>query len=323
VNRAIFTTQKPTRAAGRSRTSRIYDEAVQRLGETAWRARRAAHEARVDRWLEPYLYRRGRAIAHPIDDFLFTYYSYRPAALRRWHPGIGVELAGAAARSFQGVRGYVVISGQARVDLAVESSRRRQVASIRRLLSATAERPAHLGCFGLHEWAMVYREPADAVRHPAYALRLGSRGTDQVVESHRVTCTHFDAFRFFTEPARGLNVVQPTRATEAAFEQPGCLHATMDLYRWAYTLAPLTASELVADCFELAYEVRQLDMRASPYDFSGLGVEPVRIETAEGKAAYLSAQQGFAERGARLRSRLVDVCAAVETASSARAASRT
>jgi hypothetical protein len=189
------------------------------------------------------------------------------------------------------------------------------VASIRRLLSATAERPAHLGCFGLHEWAMVYREPADTVRHPAYPLRLGSRGTDQVVESHRVTCTHFDAYRFFTEPARGLNVVQPTRATEAAFEQPGCLHATMDLYRWAYTLAPFTASELVADCFELAYEVRQLDMRASPYDFSGLGVEPVRIETAEGKAAYLSAQRDFAERGSQLRSRLVDVCVAVEAAS--------
>jgi hypothetical protein len=315
VNRAIFTTQKPTRAVARARTSRIYDEAVQRLDETAWRGRRSAHEARVDRHVEPYLYRRGRAIAHPIDDFLFTYYSYRPAALRRWHPGIGVELAGSAARDFESVRGYVVTGDGARVDLTVASSRRRQVASIRRLLSATAERPAHLGCFGLHEWAMVYREPADTVRHPAYPLRLGSRGTDQVVESHRLTCTHFEAYRFFTEPARGLNVVQPTRATEASFEQPGCLHATMDLYRWAYTLAPFTASELVADCFELAYEVRQLDMRASPYDFSSLGVEPVRIETAEGKAAYLSAQRGFAERGSELRSRLVEVCVAVEAAS--------
>jgi hypothetical protein len=315
VNRAIFTTQKPTRAATGTRTSRIYDEAVQRLDETAWLARRSAHEARVDRYVQPYLYRRGRAITHPIDDFLFTYYSYRPAALRRWHPGLGLELAGSAARDFQSVRGYVVTDESARVDLTVEPSRRRQVASIRRLLSATAERPAHLGCFGLHEWAMVYREPADTVRHPAYPLRLGSRSTDEVVESHRVTCTHFDAFRFFTEPARGLNVVQPTRATEAAFEQPGCLHATMDLYRWAYTLAPFTASELVADCFELAYEVRQLDMRASPYDFSRLGVEPVRIETAEGKAAYLSAQQGFAQRGSLLRSRLVDVCVTIEAAS--------
>jgi hypothetical protein len=288
---------------------------VRRLDEATWRARQAAHHSRVDRWVAPYLYRRARAIAHPVDDFLFTYYSYRPAALKRWHPGIGIELAGDAARDFEGVKGYVVTAGAARVDLAVDPARRGQVESIRRSLSATAGRPPHLGCFGLHEWAMVYREPADTVRHPAFGLRLGGPGTDEVVESHRVACTHFDAFRFFTEPARGLNVVQPTRATATALEQPGCLHATMDLYRWAYTLAPLTGSELVADCFELAYDVRQLDMRASPYDFSSLGIAPVPIETAEGKATYLAAQREFAERGAHLRSALIDVCAAVESQS--------
>jgi hypothetical protein len=281
---------------------------VQRLEEATWQARRAAHEARVDRWTAPYLYRRGRAIAHPVDDFLFTYYSYRPAALRRWHPGVGVELAGAAAGSYADAKGYLVEDGRARLDPAALAGRKRQVASIRRLLAATAGRPARLGCFGLHEWAMVYRRATDQVRHPAYPLRLGSRGTDEVVESHRITCTHYDAFRFFTEPARGLNVVQPTRATQDALEQPGCLHATMDLYRWAYTLAPLTCSELVADCFELACEVRRLDMRASPYDLRDLGIEPVRIETAEGKAAYLAGQQDFASRGAYLRAALIDAC---------------
>jgi hypothetical protein len=71
----------------------------------------------------------------------------------------------------------------------------------------------------------------------------------------------------------------------------------MDLYKWAYKLAPATASELVADCFELAYEVRQVDMRASPYDLSALGIAPLRIETAAGKAEYLNAQQRFAQRG--------------------------
>jgi hypothetical protein len=34
----------------------------------------------------------------------------------------------------------------------------------------------------------------------------------------------------------------------------------------------------------------------------------VRIETTEGKAAYVEAQRGFAERGAPLRSRLVAAC---------------
>ena len=48
------------------------------------RARRAAHESRVDAWIEPHLERRREGVAHPVHDFLFTYYSQRPAALRRW-----------------------------------------------------------------------------------------------------------------------------------------------------------------------------------------------------------------------------------------------
>ena len=31
----------------------------------------------------------------------------------------------------------------------------------------------------------------------------------------------------------------------------------MDLYKWAYKLSPLVPSELVADCFELAREIRR------------------------------------------------------------------
>ncbi|MGY4645658.1 hypothetical protein [Cellulomonas sp. URHB0016] len=94
------------------------------------------------------------------------------------------------------------------------------------LLSATSSRPAFTGCFGLHEWAMVYRE--DEHRH-ALPLRLGGAGTDHVVESHRIRCSHFDAFRFFTPSAAPLNALRPTRESQVALEQPGCLHAAMDL----------------------------------------------------------------------------------------------
>ena len=66
--------------------------------------------------------------------------------------------------------------------------------------------------------------------------------------------------------------------------------------------------ELVADCFALAVEVRELDMRASPYDLRDRGYAPVRIETPEGKAEYVAAQRGFAARGAGLRERLLEVC---------------
>jgi len=180
------------------------------------------------------------------------------------------------------------------------------------LLTATAARPPRLGCFGLHEWAMVYR--SDAPRHGGVALRLGGAGTDAVLESLPVHCTHHDAFRFFTAAARPRNAVAPAREDQVAHEQPGCLHATMDLYKWAYKLAPATPSELLADCFALAVEVRELDMRASPYDLADLGYPPVRVETPAGRADYARAQAGFAERAAPLRDRLIELCAVIRTA---------
>jgi hypothetical protein len=152
---------------------------------------------------------------------------------------------------------------------------------------------------------MVYRD--GRTRHPV-PLRLGRAGTDAVVEAHPIRCSHFDAFRFFTPAAVGRNRLQPTRATQPDLEQPGCLHATMDLYKWAYKLSPAVPGELVADAFELAADVRELDMRASPYDLAAHGYEPVAIETPEGKAEYVAGQRRFAERGAALRARLLDVC---------------
>jgi hypothetical protein len=193
---------------------------------------------------------------------------------------------------------------------------------IHRLLVATASRPPTLGCFGLHEWAMVHR--TDRPRH-AWPLRLGSAGTDDVVESHRIACSHFDAYRFFTSSARPLNALRPGRDDREQFEQPGCLHAGMDLYgRAAARLSPLIPAELVADCFALAWDIRILDMRAAPYDFTGLVLDPsgeewtpVRIETAEGKQEYVAAQRAFAERGAPLRQRLIEECARLRASTAA------
>jgi hypothetical protein len=155
---------------------------------------------------------------------------------------------------------------------------------------------------------MVYRVSEDQVRHADWPLRLGAAGTDVVVESHHIRCSHFDAYRFFTPPARTLNALGPTRESQAAMEQPGCLHAGMDCYKWAYKLSPAVPSDLVADGFDLAREIRTLDMRASPYDLSELGYDPVRIETPAGKTAYVEAQRGFASRSQELRRRLLAVC---------------
>jgi hypothetical protein len=235
---------------------------------------------------------------------LFTYYSYRPNQLRRWHPGTGVILAGAAAADLGTL--YRDTPDGATLDVDAALVRRGEALQwIHRLLTATASRPAHFGCFGMHEWAMVYRQTPDQVRHSAWPLRFSAEETAAVVEANRVKCSHFDAYRFFTEPARGLNLLQPTRANQIDLDQPGCLHANMDLYKYAYKCAPLTPSELVGDCFALAREIRTLDMRASPYDLTDLGYEPVKIEAPEGRSEYVAAQRAFAERAADLRQRLI------------------
>jgi hypothetical protein len=282
---------------------------VEILDEADWTARRAAHEHRVDQWLAPHLARRRGRVDHPVEDFLFTYYSHRPGALRRWHPGFGTALTGASEHG--SLPGYeVVATGEgpvlARVAEAYLAGRVPRIRQVRDLLAATASRPPQLGCFGMHEWAMVYGQ--QEVRHAAWPLRLGRDGTDRVVERHRISCSHFDAFRFFTPAARPLNALRPGPADRAAFEQPGCLHAGMDLYKHAFRLSPLVGSELVADCFELARDIRVLDMRASPYDLTGLGYAPLAVETTAGKQEYVEAQRGFAARGAPLRRRLVEEC---------------
>ncbi|GAA3134289.1 hypothetical protein JOF29_002240 [Kribbella aluminosa] len=274
------------------------------LTSAQWTSYAETHARRVDVLLAGHLERRKRREPHPVEDFLFTYYPTRPNQLRVWHPGPGVRLEDAAVYGER--RGYVVVDGAAVLDPAEVERRTDSITWIRALLSSTLDRQPQFGCFGLHEWAMVYRTPE--VRHTAWPLRLGAEGTDQVVESHRIGCSHFDAFRFFTTPARPLNVLQPTRESQPVLEQGGCLHANMDLYKWATKLMPFTPSSLVLSCFELARDIRTLDMRASPYDLAALGYSPVRIETPDGKAQYTAAQRTFADRARPLRRQLAALC---------------
>ncbi|WP_239571647.1 3-methyladenine DNA glycosylase [Lentzea nigeriaca] len=269
------------------------------------------------RFTGPHQERKLRKEKHPVMDFLFTYYSHRPVRLERWHPGPGVVLEDAA--EYLEFPHYKATADGVTLDVdGFLGQRAKTVEFVQALLTATLSRPARLGCFGLHEWAMVYRQEPEEIRHNAWPLRLGSEGTDRVVETSRIQCGHFDAFRFFTQPARPRNTIQPTREDQVANEQPGCLHANMDLFKWAYKMEPATPSDLVADCFELAADVRELDMQASPYDLARLGYEPVPIETADGRAEYARRQAAFAERARPLRERLVFVCQSILTVTSLR-----
>jgi hypothetical protein len=280
------------------------------LTAAQWRARSLAHEQRIDAMLGPVLARRRAHGRHSIEEFLFTYYSFRPAQLRRWHPGQGVALEDATVAEF-GPLYRCDAAGRLVVDTrAILAKRAASIEWIHRLLVATAGRPAHLGCFGMHEWAMVYRQTEAQTRHNIFPLRLGAEATAELVDELTIRCSHFDAFRFFTPAARPLNILQPSRDTQAEYDQPGCLHANMDVYRWAYKLSPLAPSELVADCFEAAREIRTLDMRASPYDLTALGLDPIRVETPQGRAEYVRQQGAHSHRTAALRHRLIETCQA-------------
>src|SRR5260221_13602662 len=67
-------------------------------------------------------------------------------------------------------------------------------------------------------------------------------------------------------------------------DQSGCSHVNMDLYRFCYKIAPWSESELLADAFELARFAREIDIRASPYKLVEIGFDPIRVETADGRA---------------------------------------
>jgi hypothetical protein len=283
------------------------------LEPAEWVPRARAHAARVDAWVQPHLERRRTGEKHPVEDFLFDYYHLSPAKLRRWHPGAGVVLGGAEAGEYLELTDYGQVPHGVTADRDRLARHRRRLHDVRRLLVATASRPAAYGCFGMHEWAMVYRQPADQVRHSGRRLRLGSAGTDTVVEAAPLRCTHIDAYRFFTPEALPLNALRPTRGTQVELEQPGCLHAGMDLYKWAAAFDPFLPSELTADCFAHAREIRAVDMRASPYDLADLGYPPIRVETADGRADYVRHQRTFAETGAALRARLVAALDALGT----------
>jgi hypothetical protein len=270
------------------------------LAKEVWQERARKHQIRVSEWVDPVLERRSRHARHPVYDFLFEYYSFRPAQLLRWSPGPGVILEGAEMSDGAGV--WESVPGGQRLK-AFPASRRDFVDWAIGFLSNTAERSPNFSCFGLHEWAMVYRQPA--IRHQEVPLRLPRPDLDGFVESQQLSCTHFDAFRFFSEQAKPRNSVQLERTLTTEMDQPACIHVNMDLYRFCYKVAPWIEAELLADAFVLARSARELDMRASPYDLTEFEFEPIPIETTDGRAQYVRLQREIARSAEPVRRRIL------------------
>ena len=275
------------------------------LTREQWQSRAAEHRDEARRELADVVWRRDRGLKEPVDDFLFHYYNLRPSHLMQWHPGVGVELEDDG--SWRPPH-YRVQDGIAHFDAhAFLAKRRGTVETARRLLTAAASMQPKFGCFGMHEWAMVHGLEQHETRHQYLPLRYGVDERAKILNEVGCRCSHFDAFRFFTPQAKPLNLVTPTRELQTEFDQPGCLHVNMDLYRWAGKLWPAVSSSLLFAAFKLAREIRVVDMRASAYDLTEWGHEPIPVETSEGRHEYAQLQRGFAERAEPLRNDLIKV----------------
>jgi hypothetical protein len=243
-------------------------------------------------------------VKHAVYDFLFEYYAFRPAHLLRWSPGFDVWLEDATPAESDWPRHFRKCGDGTWIPADSFPPARREYAGWAiSFLDAVVARPPSFGCYGLHEWAMVYRTPD--VRHALVPLRVTPDTIAAVVEGQGLRCTHFDAFRFFSPAARPRNRLALTRADALRNDQPGCIHANMDLYKLAFAIAPYSSSELIADAFLLAIAAREIDMRASPYDLGEYGFSPIAIETRSGRDQYVHEQEELALKAGALRFRLL------------------
>jgi len=277
------------------------------ISEKEWTAEKSAHETRVDEFLNDYLEARSRQEKNPVMDFLFEYYAFRPSNLRKWSPGIGVNLNYSEFKDLPEISEITVIEDSqiAFVDPRLFPSKR--ISSLKwmlKMLNNTQESRPSFGCFGMHEWAMVYK--TENPRHNQLPMRMEPDELAAFVESRPLLCTHFDAYRFFTKPARPMNKYELSRESFHETEQPGCIHSNMDLYKWAFKMHPWIPSSLILQAFELAVEARHIDMQASPYDLREQGLAPIKIETESGRKVYKEKQEMIFEMGLPIRQRIID-----------------
>jgi len=291
---------------------------VTSISYETWSEREEAHYQKAVAYTQPYRERKCRHEAHPIDDFLFTYYNFSLAKVERWQPSFREILALPEGESLEaffkdrarfarapfGVEQFGSAQALRMQPHQMTDKQRAFMRWIADLLEQTFNRTPNFGCFGMHEWAMVYE--GQEVRHEkSTSLRLPQEEIDTFVRSRPLCCSHFDAFRFFAPNAVPMNRFQPNLDTRPEHEQPACLHANMDLYKWAFKAMPWVGSEILWECFELALQGRELDMKASPYDLSSWGRRPIKVETPEGRVEYEAQQRQLSEKSQLLRKKLL------------------
>ena len=280
------------------------------LSAVTWQSRALEHRKMIETISVPMRARKSHQEKHPVYDFLHTYYSYSFGRLERWHPGFGVILEGADPTQFS-EKYYRHSDRLTSIDSSLLTEKGHdRLKWVHNLLSLTQSRPPHFACHGLHEWAMVY-SGADIRHRESAPLRLPQEEIDDLVASRPIACSHFDAFRFFAPDAVAFNKLSPTLLTRKEHEQPGCLHANMDLYKWAYKSSPWISSDLLRETLFFAIEAREIDMRAAPYDLTPWGYQPIKVETSDGRREYEREQHALYLKALKLREKLINALAEI------------
>ena len=270
----------------------------------AWKHQEKNHTKILSSKIDDYLIRREQQEKNPILDFLFEYYSFPPSKLKKWSPGFGVLLKSNGNKLFNSFKAIANTDEGAYLNAKLfPQQRSKSLQWILNLLKQTSQKDPHLGCFGMHEWAMVYR--CKNVRHSYLPLRYSKKEIAEIVEQESLTCTHNDAYRFFTEAAKPMNDQTLNHQNFRQTEQPGCLHTNMDLYKWAFKMYPWISSNIIREAFLLALKSRRIDMRASPYNLSSMGLSPIKVETREGKMEYVALQKKIFKKAQTIRKKLI------------------
>ncbi len=168
----------------------------------------------------------------------------------------------------------------------------------RAVLEQTVTAEPVLYCYGLHEMAMIYQPhdapPPPSAKYQAHVpLRVSQDTLNAAVERVGTRCTHVDALRYFSPAAASLNFHGETlhRMDQLRLEQPGCVHAHMDLLKIILKIEPFVSATLRSEVLKMAILARKLDIGASPYDVtSTFQVEMIPIETEEGRLLYRQRQ---------------------------------
>lgn len=273
---------------------------------------------------------------HPIYNFLHRYYRYSVNDVLKYSPGIGVslqyddvdridQLSDSLHTSFLSIDKF---KHSMSFDIAMLHEKLSpnlkfgwiDLSHNWKTLETLNRRAPFYGCFGFHEWAMLYSGRNSAKlggqgqlkkHQETLRLRVTQEAIDEVVETGPVRCTHFDAWRFFHPDAQTLNVINPlTRQSQTQYEQPGCIHANMDLFRYAYQLYPFVPSRLLRTSLDIAIRARKIDMRASPYDCSDYEEckeGPIFVETKDGRLQYAQEQEALYHAATPVREELLAV----------------